>query len=434
MDSHEVIHSPKILEPAVRIVTNIRMDFGNLSKFRNSGGATATSGKLFTADSVRTFPEYDIKFGNNSKTYSPTIIQNDERNCEKWSVVTTIFDPSDALQLQATLGSEWCMVVVGDLKSPKNFHLYGSSHVVYLDSEEQSSLGKKWKIIKYLPWNHFGRKNIAYLYAISHGAKMIWDMDDDNILKSKDIFLNFIPKEKVDIRMASSNDFPSYNPYIHFGAPHKPVWPRGFPLDQIKDERSWNNSLSKETIENSKIGLIQSLADNDPDIDAIFRLTMTIPFNFKIDDTNSIPLALPPKTLSPLNAQACLFNYDAFWMMLLPITVHGRVSDIWRGYLGQRLLWDIDLKVLFAPPVVNQFRNSHNYLADLNSELPLYEKPTALLNFLKNWKPKEKTLIARIEELSIEFYNRLFTEIEDVYLMQMWLQTLLDVGYVFPTI
>ena len=34
-----------------------------------------------------------------------------------------------------------------------------------------------------LPWNSFGRKNIGYLYAVMHGAKFIWDFDDDNALK-----------------------------------------------------------------------------------------------------------------------------------------------------------------------------------------------------------------------------------------------------------
>ena len=37
--------------------------------------------------------------------------------------------------------------------------------------------------VDHLPWNHFGRKNIGYLYAISMGAKTIFDFDDDNMLK-----------------------------------------------------------------------------------------------------------------------------------------------------------------------------------------------------------------------------------------------------------
>ncbi len=34
-----------------------------------------------------------------------------------------------------------------------------------------------------LPWNSFGRKNIGYLFAIAKGARVIWDFDDDNLLK-----------------------------------------------------------------------------------------------------------------------------------------------------------------------------------------------------------------------------------------------------------
>ena len=34
-----------------------------------------------------------------------------------------------------------------------------------------------------LPWKTFGRKNVGYLYAISMGAKIIFDFDDDNLLK-----------------------------------------------------------------------------------------------------------------------------------------------------------------------------------------------------------------------------------------------------------
>ena len=34
-----------------------------------------------------------------------------------------------------------------------------------------------------LPWHSFGRKNVGYIFAISQGAKLIFDFDDDNIIK-----------------------------------------------------------------------------------------------------------------------------------------------------------------------------------------------------------------------------------------------------------
>ena len=41
----------------------------------------------------------------------------------------------------------------------------------------------KLEFVDHLPWNSFGRKNIGYLFAISQGAKIIFDFDDDNIIK-----------------------------------------------------------------------------------------------------------------------------------------------------------------------------------------------------------------------------------------------------------
>ena len=60
--------------------------------------------------------------------------------------------------------------------------------------------------------------------------------------------------------------------------------------------------------------------------------------------------------------------------MLLPISIHGRVSDIWRSYVTQRLMWLAGGRLAFGPPLVTQHRNVHDYLADFDSEVPLYTK------------------------------------------------------------
>ena len=48
---------------------------------------------------------------------------------------------------------------------------------------EQSQLDMHLELVNNLPWNSFGRKNVGYMYAISQGAKVIFDFDDDNIIK-----------------------------------------------------------------------------------------------------------------------------------------------------------------------------------------------------------------------------------------------------------
>jgi hypothetical protein len=57
---------------------------------------------------------------------------------------------------------------------------------------------------------------------------------------------------------------------------------------------------------------------------------------------------------SRYNAQATLHLQPALWSLVLPVTVHGRVSDIWRGYITQRLMRLIAIKVVFSPSIVKQ--------------------------------------------------------------------------------
>ena len=37
-------------------------------------------------------------------------------------------------------------------------------------------------------------------------------------------------------------------------------------------------------------------------------------------------------------------------------------------------MWDIGQQIAFSNPFVTQYRNVHNYLADFNSEKPLYSQ------------------------------------------------------------
>ena len=145
-------------------------------------------------------------------------------------------------------------------------------------------------------------------------------------------------------------------------------------------------------------------------------------------------VALRRGTMMPYNAQATLHAYDALWGLLLPCTVHGRVTDIWRAYFTQRLLWDIGSRIAFATPWVTQYRNAHNYLADFNSELPLYQQAGALIDAPLAWCPTSETLPGRLEELYVLMYEMNILQIGDVKLAQAWLADLVALGYRFPPI
>ncbi|KAI8816569.1 uncharacterized protein EV422DRAFT_279122 [Fimicolochytrium jonesii] len=400
--------------------------------FTSSG--TATSGSIFSGARVRNFRDtrpVRLLGPASHKDLETVLASGAPVNCRLWAVVTTIFTPSEAVKRTAGLLPGWCMVVVADRKGPKGYAIdEAPANIFYLTTAYQEKWAALSPFVDSLPWNHFGRKNVGYLWAITHGAQQVWDFDDDNELVGDGIVF---PNDSTRIFSLPNFAAEALNPYPIMGAPT--AWPRGFPLEQIKNGSTI--PTSDEGLLGSwdaqKIGVIQSLANHDPDVDAIYRLTRPLPLYFERPSPNEI-LLIPRNTLTPYNAQATLHLHSALWALLLPITVHGRVSDIWRGYAMQRLLWDAGLHVAFSGPWVRQERNPHSWLADLQAETDLFAKSGKLVEFLQSWKGTGETLPERIEQLFIELYERSYIELDDVHLAQRWVAELAFAGYIFPPI
>ena len=236
--------------------------------------------------------------------------------CKKWAVMTTIFGPTELVR-QLVAMKDWCIVIVGDKKSPPTYDIE-SNNLVFLGPEDQEAL--PYKIIPLLKWNHFGRKNIGFLYAMHHGAEVIYDTDDDNILKTdgkggKPLIPDFnLGKQASPKDVIHSHQSHVYNPYPNFECLNVKdgstafVWPRGFPLDLITDESTWKAGRGIE--ESSTTGLVtivQSLADHDPDVDALYRLTSSLPLRFQSGGFPRLEV-VPSGTMTPFNAQATLFG------------------------------------------------------------------------------------------------------------------------------
>ena len=410
---------------------------------------SATTMKAFAGEITRKFPKDNLKFHSFSSTRSRPATTS-KPHCEQWAVMTTIFDVSEAVRRQVKLRN-WCLVVIADKKSFETYNTEwtpgeGNDAVVYLRPDDQTNMEHIKPFVDALPWNHFGRKNIGYLYAIMHGAKVIYDFDDDNLLKfwipgaappgapSLDAAIPDNEEQSIDVSEPKDHNWPTYNPYPILGAPTLPSWPRGLPLDDIKVPNCSNTSLHTRTLKAKSIGVLQSLAEYQPDVDAIFRLTMPIPFFFNKPEDNK-HLMIPKGTLTPYNAQATLHFYAGFFGLFLPIAVTGRVTDIWRSFFAQRLFWDVGVQIGFiARPLVVQDRNIHSNIGDLTSEWDIYTKSKPLMTFLESWRGKGRTIVERTEELWVALYEREYIEYEDVMMIQLWLQALLDVGYRFPDI
>lgn len=294
---------------------------------------------------------------------------------------------------------------------------------MYLDIEKQKALG--YQIVDLVPFRSYARKNIGYLYAIHHGAKIIYETDDDNAPTSGKI--TFFQEEKGDF-LVYSTDTDTVNPYEHFG--QSTIWPRGYPLEKIADPPQHSFVKCKDVAPSIQQGVV----DGDPDVDAVFRLTRKdkgVKLDVKFDAKAPV-VVLPHGTLAPFNSQNTLFHYNALWAMLLPVTTAFRVCDIWRGYWAQRLLWEIGGNLAFFPPNAIQVRSAHNYLDDFIDEKALYHDAGRLVNFLRQWKSDKKDFFSRILELSNAMVAEKFWDKGDAELTEAWLHDLISVGYTQP--
>ena len=97
--------------------------------------------------------------------------------------------------------------------------------------------------------------------------------------------------------------------------------------------------------------------------------------------------------------------------MYLPSTCSFRLTDIYRSYIAQRILWECNTFLSFHPSTVRQIRNSHDLIEDFYYETDSYikiDKLAYILDKLKLYKGEGnilKNLILCYEELVKKFFK-----------------------------
>lgn len=320
----------------------------------------------------------------------------------KYIVITSINKLTEGVK-QFAEHEDWQVILVGDKKSP---HIEENPHpkVTYLSIETQSKLG--FNLFQNLPFNHYSRKNLGYLFAIKNGATLIADTDDDNIpypIWGKDIEF-----EVKNFEMITGHKF--LNVYRLFT--NKFIWPRGFPLARIKDQRS---IITKAHAPNEQVAIWQGLADRDPDVDAIFRLLFDDGTVFDERD----PVLLGEGVYCPFNSQNTFWFPIAFPFLYLPVYVTFRFTDILRGYIAQRYLHVSKLRLAFTQATVFQDRNEHNLMKDFKDEIPCYLQTEELVRILDetNFDPDDCNALSIIYQAL--FKHQIVTE-DELTLVKAW--------------
>lgn len=330
-----------------------------------------------------------------------------EQDADKAIVITTIFPPTEAALRFSKLPG-WRLVVAGDRKTPPDWKVAGAT---FLSAADQEASG--YQVAKALPWNHYCRKIIGYVHAIKHGAQVIVDTDDDNVPKADWAFPSF------DGEFTASDDGLGFvNVYKHYTAMH--IWPRGFPLQLItSDQARLERSKLRQT--RSRVGIWQGLADGDPDVDAIYRLTNNTPCNF--DD--GPPVVLGAGTICPFNSQNTAYRRELFPLLYMPAHVTFRFTDILRGLVAQPIIWAAGYRLGFTKATVVQERNPHDYLKDFQSEIPCYLHAVAVIDAVKSAIDPKSNVGDNLHRAYRELVRVGVVPQQELPLLEAWLK---DVG------
>lgn len=349
---------------------------------------------------------------------------------DKWIVVAVSGPPNEHIRAMVKMQG-WQVVAIGDSHTPSNWDVRGA---IFLSVEQQATL--RFRILAHLPYTSYVRKSVGYLFAIQHGAKVIYDADenasilDNNLGKVFDIVLaGSKSKKETLLQYLSLQNRTTVNPYVHFG--QRSIWPRGLPLESVSNI---NAEIYYGRVPSGKQYIQQGLANGFPDVDSVFyhsRKAESEVFEIFFD-SHALPVALPQGTMAPMNNLNTLFHSSAFWALMLPVSVNPQVSDTLRGYWAQRLLWEIGGYFAIYPPTISRRDTlKPHYFAD---EKDLHENVDRLADFLVAWTSRKGTFFKKVLDLSHSMAKAGFWTAQDVTFTADWLQDLVSVGYTQPSL
>ena len=241
---------------------------------------------------------------------------------------------------------------------------------------------------------------------------MIVETDDDNFPGTE-----FWGERKRRQRAPSVTDVGWVNVYRYFTDAN--IWPRGLPLDRIQTAIPEFESLDEAEAD---CPIQQGLADENPDVDAIYRLALPLPQSFRKDRR----VALGQNAWSPFNSQNTTWWREAFPLLYLPAYCSFRMTDIWRSFVAQRLAWAQGWGVLFHEPTVRQERNEHNLMRDFRDEVPGYLHNDAIREALEGLRLAPGA--ERLGENLLACYEKLvemsLVGREELPLLAAWLEDL----------
>jgi hypothetical protein len=296
-------------------------------------------------------------------------------------------------------------VVAGDTKSPEHFMIPDCD---FLSISSQQKL--PFNIATLIPDRHYSKKNLAYLKAISDGADIIIETDDDNIPLPE-----FWEERNSYLKGHVLEQKNWVNTYRYFSDIN--IWPRGFCLQFLSEELPDTNAPDTYSY---FCPVQQGLADENPDVDAIYRLTMPLPVYFKKGTT----IILGNQSICPFNSQNTTWFREAFALLYLPSCCSFRMTDIWRSFIAQRIMWTCGWHLAFHQATVYQQRNEHNLMKDFEDEITGYVNNEQLVNELiaLELKPGKEYICENLKTCYKKIVEKGYIDEKELVILEAWIQ------------
>jgi hypothetical protein len=458
---------------------NKETQIDKLKKYVDSNQIVCSLHKLRYYYRYLTDPSYENEYYNSFKLKpnklvfdklckSFTSFKND-----KCIIITTINDPTNQVLYYSKI-ENWDLIIVGDSKT--NNTLYKNINCIYLGLEEQKTLFPT--LYDKIPLKSYTRKMFGYLYAIKHKYKVIYDTDDDNkYIENLDSFqnnfktLNDIDFQSNDIKceniwiydeerinksksnlkeiithftfdktnnnlfLKSIPEYKSNNEIFHASCKSgifrkervcskkgfvnlykiytkENIWPRGIPpshpsineLPELQDRQ-----INMECV------VIQGLVNNDPDVDAYYRININSD-SFYFEQNQEFDVILDKYSVCPFNTQNTFWTDPTmFYAMYLPVSVTFRYTDILRGFVALYQLWKNNKTIKFTFPTAIQERNPHDLNKDLESEIPMYQTAELVIQLLNNNKD------ATLQQIYLILFEHGIVDEKELDTLQEWI-------------
>ena len=166
--------------------------------------------------------------------------------------------------------------------------------------------------------------------------------------------------------------------------------------------------------------IINGLVENDPDVDALFRIICIHQNTIKWEKNKAILIN---------NKNVCVFNtQNTFWLnpelficLLIPCSVSFRYCDILRGIINNIILKKTNNYMMYSSPNVIQNRNEHNLISDFKSEYEMYIHNENILDYIEN---NIDDSVKSIKDMLLLIYNNLLLnnviKQKDILILNRW--------------